>query len=150
MPEQASSPPPEKQILGGTPARNVINSHQGGNIIMNQEKRRRARVPVQFDVGIMLGEELIKVQIINISLTGILCTSNLLFQKDAPCKVVISLLDDLQITVEAKMLRVGKRETAISFVAMDEESFTHLKRVVQYNAGDADRIDKEFQRKAFD
>jgi hypothetical protein len=117
---------------------------------MDQEKRKRARVPVQFDVGIVLGEELIKVQIINISLTGILCTSNRLFQKDAPCKVVISLLDDLQITVEAKILRVGERETAISFIAMDEESFAHLKRVVQYNAGDADRIDKEFQRKAFD
>lgn len=117
---------------------------------MDQEKRKRARVPVQFDVCIVLGEELIKVQIINISLTGILCTFNRRFQKDAPCKVVISLRDDLRITVDAKILRVGERETAISFVAMDEESFVHLKRVVQYNAGDADRIDKEFQRKAFD
>lgn len=116
---------------------------------MDKEKRRRARVPVQFDVGIVLGEELIKVQLINISLTGILCTSNRLFQKDAPCKVVISLLDDLRITVDAKMLRVGERETAISFISMDEESFTHLKRVVEYNTGDADRIDKEFKEKAF-
>jgi hypothetical protein len=139
---------PERQILGGTPTRNVINL--GGDIIMDGEKRKRARVPVQFDVGIVLREEPIKVQIINISLTGILCTSNRLFQKDAPCKVVISLRDDLRITVDAKILRIGKRETAISFTAMDEESFTHLKRVVQYNAGDADRIDKEFQQKAFD
>lgn len=117
---------------------------------MDQEKRRRARVPVQFDAGIVLGEELIKVQIINISLTGILCTSNSLFRKDAPCKAVISLSDDLRITVDAKIIRVGERETAISFIAMDEESFAHLKLMVQYNAGDADRIDKEFTRKAFD
>jgi hypothetical protein len=117
---------------------------------MDGEQRKRERVPVQFDVGIVLGEELIKVQIINISLTGILCTSNRLFQKDAPCKVMISLSDDLRITVDAKILRTGKRETAISFIAMDEESFTHLKRLVQYNAGDADRIDKEFQQKAFE
>ena len=117
---------------------------------MDGEKRKRSRVPVQFDVGIVLGEELIKVQIINISLTGILCTSNRLFQKDALCKAIISLRDDLRITVDAKILRVGERETAINFIAMDEESFAHLKRVVQYNTGDADRIDKEFQRKAFD
>jgi hypothetical protein len=117
---------------------------------MDQEKRKRARVPVQFDVSIMLGKELIRRKIINISLTGILCTSDRLFQKDALCTVVISLSDDLKITVDAKILRVGRQETAIGFITMDEESFAHLKRVVQYNAGDADRIDKEFQRKAFD
>ena len=33
---------------------------------------------------------------------------------------------------------------------MDEESFSHLKNVVQYNTGDADRIEKEFRQKAFD
>jgi hypothetical protein len=148
----------ERQILDGKAARNQLNSANrvlktpclGGDNIMDHEKRNRERVPVQFDVGIVLGKELIKVQIINISLTGILCTSSSLFQKDAPCKVVISLRDDLRITVDAKILRVGKQETAISFTAMDEESFAHLKRVVQYNAGDADRIDREFQRKAFD
>ncbi|MHB8910752.1 MAG: PilZ domain-containing protein [Syntrophales bacterium] len=117
---------------------------------MDREKRKRSRVPVQLDIGIALGEKLIKVQIINISLTGILCTSNRLFRKDAPCKVVISLRDDLRIAVDAKILRAGERETAISFISMDEESFAHLKRIVQYNADDADRIDEEFQYKAFD
>ncbi len=117
---------------------------------MDQEKRKRKRVPVRFDVGIVLGEKLIEVQLINISLTGILCTSDRLFQKDALCEVVLSLRDDLRITVDAKILRVGEGETAISFISMDEESFTHLKRVVEYNAGDADPIDKEFQHKAFD
>src|SRR5512138_1453446 len=117
---------------------------------MDQEKRKRLRVPFQLDVGIRVGEELIKVQIINISLTGILCTSNRLFRKDAFCRVVISLREDLQIAVDAKILRVGERETAVSFISMDEESFAHLKRIVQYNADDADRIDEEFQQKAFD
>ena len=37
-----------------------------------------------------------------------------------------------------------------SFIAMDEESFSHLKKVVQYNTGDADRIEEEFRQKAFD
>lgn len=117
---------------------------------MDQEKRKRARVSVHFEVSILLGEEVIQVQIINIALTGILCTSNPFFQKDAACKVIITLSDDLQITVDSKILRVGERETAISFVAMDEESFVHLMRVVQYNSSDPDRIEKDFQQKAFD
>ncbi len=117
---------------------------------MDLDKRKRSRVPVHFDVGIMLRGEPIQAQIINISLTGILCTTDCHFQKDDACTVVISLRDDLQITIDAKILRVGKEETAISFIAMDEESFSHLKKLVQYNTGDADRIEKEFRQKAFD
>lgn len=117
---------------------------------VDREKRRRERVPAHFDVSVLLGDDTIQVHIINISMTGILCTSNPLFQTNAACTVTILLRDGLQITFTAKIIRVGTKETAISFIAMDEESFAHLKRVVQYNAGDADRIDREFQRKAFD
>jgi hypothetical protein len=117
---------------------------------MVQEKRKRMRVPVHFDVSVKLGGKLTEVQLINISLTGILCTSNRLFQPNAACQVIISLGDDLKITIDSKILRVGDQETAISFVAMDEESFVRLRRVVEYNAGDADRIEKELRQKAFD
>ena len=117
---------------------------------MVTEKRRRLRVPVNFDVSVKLAEKIIEVRIINISLTGILCTSNGLFQANAACQVILSLSDDLKITIDAKILRIGEQETAISFVTMDEESFAHLRRIVEYNAGDADRIEKEFRHKAFD
>jgi hypothetical protein len=117
---------------------------------MDQDKRKRSRVPVHFDIAIVLRGERIQARIVNISLTGILCTTDRRFQKDDACTVVISLRDDLQITIDAKLLRVGKDETAISFTSMDEESFSHLKKVVQYNTGDADRIEKEFRQKAFD
>jgi len=117
---------------------------------MNQEKRRRTRVPVHLDVSILLGEEIIRTEMINISLTGILCTSNPLFKKNADCKVIISLSDDLQITIDSKISRAAKKESAISFIRMDDESFIHLKKLVQYNVGDADRIEKELHKKAFD
>jgi hypothetical protein len=32
---------------------------------------------------------------------------------------------------------------------MDEESYGHLKRLVQYNRGDADEIDREISEEAF-
>jgi len=117
---------------------------------MNQEKRRRTRVPVHLDISILLGEEVIRTEIINVSLNGVLCTSNPLFQNNALCKVIISLSDDLQIVVDSKISRVGERESAIRFISVDDESFIHLKKLVQYNVGDADRIDKELHNKAFD
>jgi len=118
--------------------------------MMNQEKRRRTRVPVNFDVSIFLGEEVIHTEIINISLNGILCASNSLFQNNALCKVIVALSDDSKIVVASKISRVGEKESAISFVSMDDESFIHLKKLIQYNVGDADRIDKELHKKAFD
>ncbi len=94
--------------------------------MIDQERRKRERVSVHFDVGIMLDGEIIQVQILNISLTGILCTYHPLFRKDAACKVIISLSDNQQFTINSKILRVGEQGTAISFVEMDEESFVHL------------------------
>jgi len=93
---------------------------------MNQDKRKRSRVPVHFDVVIVLRGERIQARIVNISLTGILCTSHPLFQKNAPCRVRISLSDDQQITINSKILRVGEQGTAICFLEMDEQSFVHL------------------------
>jgi hypothetical protein len=94
--------------------------------MMIQERRTRQRVSVTFDVVVLLGEETIQVRVLNISLTGILCTTHPLFRKDAPCKVRISLSDDQQVTINSKILRIGEQGTAISFVEMDEESFVHL------------------------
>jgi len=93
---------------------------------MLQERRKRQRVSVHFDVDILFDKEIIQVQILNISLTGILCTSHPLFRKNAPCKVRISLSDNQQITINSQILRIGEQGTAISFVEMDEESFVHL------------------------
>ncbi len=93
---------------------------------MVQERRKRQRVSVHFDVDIILDKEIIQVQTLNISLTGIFCTSHPLFRKNAPCKVRISLSDNQQITINSKILRIGEQGTAISFVEMDEESFVHL------------------------
>ncbi|MCL5807588.1 MAG: PilZ domain-containing protein, partial [Deltaproteobacteria bacterium] len=76
---------------------------------MDHEKRKRTRVPVHFDVSIKLGGKIIEVQIINISLTGILCTSNRLFQQNAACQAIISLRDDIRITIDSKILRVGEK-----------------------------------------
>ena len=113
---------------------------------MDQEKRKRTRVPVHFEVAVSIGEAAVLVQIRNISLTGILCTSHPLLRENADCRVTISLRDDLKISIAAKILRVDKEETAIGFTAMDEESFFHLKRLVEYNKGDADLIEQELSK----
>jgi len=116
---------------------------------MREERRKRTRVPITFDISISIGGEKISVQALNISLTGILCTADNRFQNDGACRVIIKLDSEIQITLQGKILRRDTEETAIAFMSMDEESFAHLKRLVQYNAADADTIDGEISTPAF-
>ena len=116
---------------------------------MDREKRKRTRVPINIDVSILLKGEEIKLQTFNISLTGVLCSSHPLFKGDDRCKIIITLNKDTQISVDSKILRVEQQGTAISFISMDDESFFHLKKLVQYNIGDAELIDGELRQPAF-
>ena len=116
---------------------------------MKKEKRKRTRIPVTFDVSVSIHGEKIKVQTLNISLTGILCMADEYFHKDEQCQVVITLDPDIQITVQGKIIRTNPDETAIAFLSMDEESFIHLKNLVEFNAEDADKIEKELRTPAF-
>ena len=116
---------------------------------MTDERRKRTRVPVHFEVIIILGETEHHVETINLSLTGVLCATNPLFRNNAPCRIQIKLNDEVKIDLEGKILRVGEDETAISFTTMDEESFFHLKRIIELNTGDADEIALEMTVPAF-
>ncbi|MBI4634013.1 MAG: PilZ domain-containing protein [Deltaproteobacteria bacterium] len=110
---------------------------------MGKEKRKRTRVPVGFEAAVSLGEEKIDVQTLNISLNGILCTTDSRFLSGEKCLVTLTLNPTVKVIFEGKILRVTPSETAIAFSAMNEESFIHLKKIVEYNYGDADKIDRE-------
>jgi len=116
---------------------------------MAEDRRRRTRVPIQIDVEVLLKGVITKLKSLNISLVGILCTSNPLFRMDEPCTVIIALGGDFQISINARIVRVEEKETAIKFISMDDESFVHLKKLIQYNMGNAERVDAELRRPAF-
>lgn len=119
---------------------------------MITDHRKRTRVSVHFEIAVFMENETnpTPTEMINLSMTGILCTSQPSFRKDASCRVILSLTDETRIVVDSKILRVGAQETAISFVSMDEDSFALLKKMVQYNTENPDLIDREFQTDAFE
>jgi hypothetical protein len=121
----------------------------GEGIIMVKERRKRTRIPVGFDINIVFQQKKIKVKTFNISLTGISCTSDSLFRANEPCEVNINLNPETNLVIAGKILRVDEKEAIIAFVSMDEDTFYHLKRLVQYNADDPDEIEKEIKNPAF-
>lgn len=116
---------------------------------MTKERRKRTRVPVGFDINIIFKRKKIKVKTLNISLTGISCTSDPRFIANELCEIILTLNPETNLVIGGKILRVDDKEATISFVSMDEDTFYHLKRLMQYNAADPDTIEKELKDPAF-
>jgi len=116
---------------------------------MIKERRKRTRVPVSFDMNIVMNGKTIKVQTKNISMTGVKFASREPFSAGEQCTIDLRLNGDVHLSIEAKILRSKDQETIASFLVMDEETFYHLKRLLQFNAADSDQIDKELGEPVF-
>jgi hypothetical protein len=116
---------------------------------MAKDRRKRTRVPVGFDVNIVIKRKKIKVKTLNISLTGISCTGDPQFRANELCQVIMNLNPETKLIIAGKILRLDEKETIIAFLSMDEDTFYHLKRLMQYNAADPDKIEKELTDAAF-
>ncbi|RPH53021.1 MAG: PilZ domain-containing protein [Desulfobacteraceae bacterium] len=110
---------------------------------MEKGKRKRTRVPVGFEATISVGEKAIKVNTLNISLNGMLCNTNSRFQAGDQCRVTLTLDPMVKISIEGGISRITLSDMAIAFYSMNEDSFFHLKKIVEYNYGDVDEINKE-------
>ena len=110
---------------------------------MEKERRKHTRVPVSFNVVVTILGEQIPITTRNISLRGLSCPMDERFRVGEPCQVAIHLSNEITIHIEGKILRTRNEGTGIFFTSMSDNSFAHLKRLVQYNAEDPDKIDKE-------
>lgn len=116
---------------------------------MTKERRKRTRVPVKFDLNIVLQGKEIEVQTNNISMTGVSFVSSHAFTAGTRCTLNLLLNKEVRLKIEARILRSSDQETIASFLEMDEDSFYHLKKILQYNAADSDQIEKELGKPAF-
>jgi hypothetical protein len=116
---------------------------------MIKERRKRTRVPVKFELTIEINGGKYQVQTNNISMTGVNVTSRHGFKTGERCIIDLYLNEEVHLRIEAKILRSKDNETIASFLVMDEDTFYHLKRLLQYNAPDSDQIEKELENPAF-
>ncbi|MBN1380458.1 MAG: PilZ domain-containing protein [Deltaproteobacteria bacterium] len=116
---------------------------------MVEERRKRTRIPVEFDVKIVFRDQTIKVKTLNISMSGIRFRGSQVFQAGEKCAIHLPLSDAAHLSIEAVILRSNDQETVVSFQSMDEETFYHLKNIIRYNAPDPDQVEKELTKSAF-
>jgi hypothetical protein len=111
---------------------------------MKNERRRHTRVPLQFEAFVKLRRKKIPVSTLNLSMRGMRCSVDPLFIEGDACTVIFVLSSEITFQIRGSIVRTGKNQTGIHFESMDEDSFFHLKKLVQYNASDPDTIDREF------
>lgn len=116
---------------------------------MIKERRKRTRVPVSFDMNILLNGKKIKVKTKNISMTGVSFISQQLFTAGEKCSINLRLNKEVHLSIDASILRSRDDETIASFLVMDEETFFHLKRMLEFNTSDSDQIEKELAEPVF-
>lgn len=116
---------------------------------MGEEKRRRSRVCAHFDAYVYCDGEKIPVTTSNISMKGALfCPEPRLIGKH-DCTVVFDLAKDITLRIKGRIVRASDEGLAIDFESMDADAFFHLRNMVRYAAGDAEKIDAEMQVPAF-
>ena len=109
------------------------------------EKRRRTRVNARFETRIFTGGETYTLPMEDVSLKGVRCAHEPGLVVGMDCVVELALSEEARIEVEGVVVRSDADGTAVDFGAMDEDSFAHLRRLVQFNASDPDAIDRELR-----
>lgn len=130
------------------PAESCMNSTREEDG-MSSEMRRRTRIRAEYKVSLRVGEKDIPVTTRDLSLKGLSCLPVEGVEEGMECGVRISLADDINIQAAGTIVRVDEVGVAVDFTSIEEESFFHLRRLVELNYGDGDKIDEELHTPAF-
>lgn len=121
---------------------------------MARERRKRTRVKFRFEAVVRIDNQEVRVQSRNLSLKGMLCNSDKIFQEGQLCRIILNLTHEneaepVRAVILGRIIRTNSEETAIDFNLMDAASFFHLKKIVEYHAQEPERITRELLTAAF-
>jgi len=109
------------------------------------EKRKTSRVPFHAEAVVKFLDVVFSGTIDNLSLKGMFIdTEHRVSDKDLLDITVRLSGTDLTVNLKGRVIRQTDTGIAIEFREMDLDSFTHLKKIVEYNSDDADNIGDEY------
>lgn len=119
-------------------------------MIKSAEQRNFTRCPVHARTEVRLDNGLLmEGESRNVSLNGMLITSERLLPVGNTCRVALMLhgnVDNFRIEMHGQVVRVDEAGIAIEFSQIDLESLEHLRKLVLYNADDADHVQDEIDQ----
>lgn len=136
--------------MGIIALKNLKTNDRKRGMVKVEEKRKVTRVEFHIKGKVKSGNINLVGQVHDLSLKGLFLKvekplkSSLLGEK---VDVLIELMDhssNIEIQAEGSIVRIEDNGIGIKLEHIDLDSFTHLKNIISYNAGDHDRIMDEF------
>jgi hypothetical protein len=115
----------------------------------SEDRRHYKRLPFNTDAMLAKGDEREQVDLVDISLKGLLTTrpDSFRLEKGDEVRALVQLgevgEDDPVIDLIAEVAHVGEEGVGATWREIDGESFTHLSRLLQLNFDDPDRLLRE-------
>jgi hypothetical protein len=113
------------------------------------EKRKFTRVSFAIQAQVEWQGKNLAGEVANLSLRGMLVKVPEpipVGQKVAVTLRLVGSSSDLRVRLEGHVVRVAPEGIGLEIEQMDLDSFIHLRGIIAYNSGDANRVDEEFGR----
>lgn len=109
------------------------------------ERRSFHRIPFNASTELSQGDNTWQVELLDISLKGLLVHSSTHWNGIAthPVHACITLSSDVKISMDVQLVRSHDQELGFSCLTIDVESISHLRRLVEFNLGDERLIQRE-------
>ncbi len=112
---------------------------------MSEQRRSFKRIPFDADTQVSQGKKSWPVELIDISLNGILFKqpAGQTVVKGEPISICISLANNSQITMETELIYNEEDHMGCKCLHIDLDSITQLKRLVELNLGSDSFLERE-------
>lgn len=110
-----------------------------------QEKRHFCRIPFIHDANISSNGHDWQCNLLDISLKGILIEppENIEMDKNRLYSINLTLSEEARINMNAKLIHAEANHLGLQWVNIDLDSFTILRRLLEFNLNDVDEINRE-------
>lgn len=111
----------------------------------NEEKRHFSRTPFHAEILMQCGNEEWTVNLLDVSLKGMLVEppENLDIDPGKPCAIALFLSDDVAISARVRIKHVEDNHWGLEYLDMDVESLEHLRRLLELNLKSSELINRE-------
>ncbi len=113
-------------------------------------RRKRSRIRGSYECSLEVMGKLWPCTTLDISMKGARIDVSPLPPLREECVLHIPLTDEVQLTLEGAIVRVGTDEAAMDFSGMDEETYAHLLNMVRLRAENADMVEREAVEEPFE
>ena len=114
---------------------------------MKQEERRNySRVKFDAEIALLIGEDSHPAHLADISLNGALIQFDGAspIQVEEKCRLQINLnASELVLTIDSKAVFSKDDQVGLQFLEIEIDSLTHLRRLLELNVGDPDKVKNE-------